>query len=270
MVDDTTIADAVSLAIERARQGRRATPALLATVNAHSVVLADASPRFAEILNSAQLSIPDGMSIVAGARLLGHPLRARVPGVDLVEELCKRSAEAGVSVYFLGGRPGAGARTAARMAARYPGFILAGIDCPPHDFEHNAEENVRVLERIREAAPDILFVALGMPKQEHWIAQNAARSGVAVVMPVGGSFELLGGLIPRAPRWLQNVGLEWLFRMTMEPRRLWRRYLFGNLRFIALMTARLLERAALAGDGAAPRPFKDLKLEGESLGGSLG
>jgi N-acetylglucosaminyldiphosphoundecaprenol N-acetyl-beta-D-mannosaminyltransferase len=243
-VDNTTIDDAAAFAIERARQRRRLGSALLATVNARSVLLAADSPRFGEILNHSALSIPDGMSIVLASRLLGTPLRERVTGVDLVEELCKRCAREKLSVYFLGGRPGAADRTAAVLRERYPGLRLAGTDCPPNDFERDPLERARVLQAIRKAGPDILFVALGMPKQEFWIAESASALEVGVVMPVGGTFELLAGLIPRAPRWLQRLGLEWLFRLIVEPRRLWRRYLIGNARFIALIVRQYFNRSS--------------------------
>jgi len=243
-VDNTTLDGAAAFAIERARQRRHSHPALLATVNARSVLLAADSPPFAEILNYSALSIPDGMSIVLASRLLGTPLRERVTGVDLVEEVCKRCAVEKLRVYFLGGRPGAADRTAAMLTERYPGFLLAGTDCPPHDFERDPAQQQRVLSRIRSAAPDILFVALGMPKQECWIAANSSLLEVGLVMPVGGTFELLAGMIPRAPRWLQRLGLEWLFRMLVEPRRLWRRYLIGNVRFIALIVRQYLNRPA--------------------------
>jgi N-acetylglucosaminyldiphosphoundecaprenol N-acetyl-beta-D-mannosaminyltransferase len=239
-VDNTSIDGAAAFAIERAQQRRRLGPALIATVNARSVLLAADSPPFAEILNHAALAIPDGMSIVLASRLLGTPLRERVTGVDLVEELCKRCAAEKLTVYFLGGRPSAADRTAAVLRQRYPGLQLAGTDCPPNDFERDPLERQRVLSRIRSAAPDILFVALGMPKQEQWIAENSSLLDVGVMMPVGGTFELLAGMIPRAPQWLQRIGLEWLFRLMLEPRRLWRRYLIGNARFIALIVRQYL------------------------------
>jgi N-acetylglucosaminyldiphosphoundecaprenol N-acetyl-beta-D-mannosaminyltransferase len=241
LVDNTTVEDAAAFTIERARQSHLLHPALLATVNARSVFLAADSPRFAEILNHSALSIADGMSVVVASRLLGTPLRARVTGVDLVEELCKCCAREHLSVYFLGGRPGAADRAAALLKTRYPGLLLAGTDCPPYGFEDQPAENERVLRRIRAAAPDILFVALGMPKQEYWIAENGSALNVRIAMPVGGTFELLAGLVPRAPRWLQVIGMEWLFRLVIEPRRLWRRYLIGNARFIALVARQYLE-----------------------------
>ena len=220
----------------RVRQRKQhSSPALLTSVNAQAVLIAAESPRFAEVLNTSAVSIADGMSIVITSRLLGTPLRDRVAGVDLVEEVCKRCADERLSVYFLGGQPGSGYLTATVLRKRYPGLMVAGFDCPPYGFENSRFENARILRRIRNATPDILFVALGTPKQEYWTADNASALDVAVVIPVGGAFEMLAGLVPRAPRWLQLIGMEWLFRLMMEPRRLWRRYLIGNAHFVALI-----------------------------------
>lgn len=253
-VDNTTIEEAAAFAIERARQRQQhSSPALLMSVNAQSVLIASESPRYAEILNTSALSIADGMSVVLVSRLLGIPLQDRVAGVDLVEQVCKRCADHRLSVYFLGGRPGSGYLAAEVLRRRYPGLMVAGFDCPPYGFENSPFENARILQRIRNAAPDILFVALGIPKQEYWVADNASSLGVAIAMPVGGAFELIAALVPRAPRWLQSIGMEWLFRLVMEPRRLWRRYLIGNVHFVALVARQCLatRRKPASSDGIA-------------------
>ena len=242
LVDNTTIKEAGLFAADLARQRPRlSTPALMTSVNAQAVLIAEESKRFAEILNGSALSIADGMSIVIASRLLGTPLHERVAGVDLVEELCKLCALEGLSVYFVGGRPGAASLTAEILVRRYPGLNVAGIDCPPYGFEIVSNENEKVLQRIRTAAPDLLFVALGTPKQEYWTAHNLSELKVAVAIPVGAAFEMIAGLVPRAPRWLQSIGMEWLFRLVLEPRRLWRRYLIGNPRFIRLLARQFLD-----------------------------
>jgi len=242
LVDNATIKDAGIFAAGLARQRpRQSTPALLTSVNAQAVLVAEDSTRFAEILNGSALSIADGMSIVIASRLLGTPLHERVAGVDLVEELCKLCALGGLSVYFVGGRPGAASQTAEILVRRYPELIVAGIDCPPYGFESSPDENEKVLQRIRIAGPDILFVALGTPKQEYWTADNLSELKVAVAIPVGAAFEMIAGLVPRAPRLLQSIGMEWLFRLVLEPRRLWRRYLIGNPRFIKLLARQFLD-----------------------------
>jgi N-acetylglucosaminyldiphosphoundecaprenol N-acetyl-beta-D-mannosaminyltransferase len=242
LVDNTTINQAGRFATDLARRpARLAAPALLTSVNAQAVLVAEESPRFAEIMNSSALSIADGMSIVIASRLLGTPLHERIAGVDLVDELCKLCAREELSVYFIGGRPGAASQTAEILVRRHPGLRVAGIDCPPYGFETDPSENQKVLRRIRLAAPDLLFVALGTPKQEYWTAEHLSDLKVAVAIPVGAAFEMIAGLVPRAPRWLQSIGMEWLFRLALEPLRLWRRYLIGNPRFIKLVVRQFLD-----------------------------
>jgi N-acetylglucosaminyldiphosphoundecaprenol N-acetyl-beta-D-mannosaminyltransferase len=242
LVDNTTIEEAGLFAADLAKQrSRLSAPALMTSVNAQAVLIAEESRQFAEILNGSTLSIADGMSIVIASRLLGTPLHERVAGVDLVEELCKLCALEGLSVYFVGGRPGAASLTAKILVRRYPALVVAGIDCPPYGFETIPDEDEKILQRIRTAAPDVLFVALGTPKQEYWTAQHRSELKVAVAIPVGAAFEMIAGLVPRAPRWLQSIGMEWLFRLVLEPRRLWRRYLIGNPRFIRLLARQYLD-----------------------------
>ena len=242
LVDNTSIKEAGLFAADLAKQrSRLSTPALMTSVNAQAVLIAEESKLFAEILNLSALSIADGMSIVIASRLLGTPLHERVAGVDLVEELCKLCALEGLSVYFVGGRPGAASRTAEILVQRYAGLIVAGVDCPSYGFEIIPDENEQVLQRIRTAAPDLLFVALGTPKQEYWTARHRSELNVAVAIPVGAAFEMIAGLVPRAPRWLQSIAMEWLFRLVLEPRRLWRRYLIGNPRFIRLVARQFLD-----------------------------
>ncbi len=226
----------------RARRDGAEGSALVTTVNAQSALLAADAPRFAGIVNRAALCVADGMSIVFASRLLGTPLQERIAGVDLFAALCKRCASEGLSVYLLGGRPGAADQAAATLRTRHPDLEIAGTDCPPYGFEHDPAEAARVLERIGRAAPDLLFVGLGVPKQEYWLEENAPHLGAAVAMTVGGTFDIVAGFVPRAPHWLQAAGMEWLFRLAIEPRRLWRRYLIGNPRFMLMIARQLLDR----------------------------
>ncbi len=244
LADNITSECAIAFIVERALRDDAESPAIVITLNAQSALLAADEPRFAAILNRGALCLADGMSIVFASRLLGTPLRQRITGVDLTETLCARCAREGLSVYFLGGRPGAADRTAAVLAARYPGLKIAGTGCPPQGFEHDPAGVERIRQRVREAAPDLLFVGFGVPKQEYWLDENAPYLETAVVMSVGGAFELLAGFVPRAPRWLQTIGMEWLFRLAMEPRRLWRRYLIGNTRFVLMIVRQLFAATA--------------------------
>jgi N-acetylglucosaminyldiphosphoundecaprenol N-acetyl-beta-D-mannosaminyltransferase len=141
---------------------------------------------------------------------------------------------------LLGGRPGAADLAVKKLRARYPSLIVAGTCRPPDAFDKNEELLREVAEKIREAHPHFLFVGLGARMQENWMYQHGRKLGVPVSVGVGGSFDVVSGLLPRAPKWMQNWGFEWLFRVAAEPRRLWKRYLIANLRFIAIVLWQLM------------------------------
>lgn len=203
--------------------------------NAFLVSLAYRNAAFATALHGADLCLPDGMSVVWGARLLGHAVPERVPGGEFMERMCALAAQNGLSVYLLGGLPGAAEGAAQALCARYPGLAIAGVDCPPHGFEQDEATHAAVRARIAAAKPDILCVALGAPKQEVWMLDECDTLPVGAVLSVGAALDTLAGLRKRAPAWTHNIGAEWLYRLAMEPHRLWRRYLFGNLRFAAIV-----------------------------------
>ena len=214
-------------------KGRK--PGMIATANAQFAQIARSNQHFRDILREAEIVVADGMSVVMASRLLGHPLPERIAGVDLLMEICKEAAESGLRVYFLGGRPYAAANTAEKMRAMIPALKIAGVDRPPMGFNADEAESMAVVERIRAARPEILFVGFGAPRQEFWMEQHRDELPVKVMIGVGGSFEILSGMKTRAPHWMQHGGLEWLFRLVQEPGRLWRRYLFGNLEFVQMI-----------------------------------
>jgi N-acetylglucosaminyldiphosphoundecaprenol N-acetyl-beta-D-mannosaminyltransferase len=204
------------------------------TLNAQFVQIARNDAEFASIIRGADLCVADGVSLVWACRSLGHPIPGRVNGTDLMVRLCEVAAERACTVYFLGGRPGAAEAAARKLLQDYAGLEIVGIDCPPMGFTNDPEVATDVSARIQQAAPDFLFVGLGAPKQEYWIRDNLGLSA-KVMVGVGGSFELIGGVTKRAPLMMQKTGLEWLWRLVMEPRRLWKRYLVGNSIFIVLV-----------------------------------
>jgi N-acetylglucosaminyldiphosphoundecaprenol N-acetyl-beta-D-mannosaminyltransferase len=152
--------------------------------------------------------------------------------------LCELAALHSFTVYFLGGRPGAAEGAARQLADRFPGLRIAAIDCPPMGFMDDLDLDLATCNRIEQASPDLLFVALGAPMQEFWIHQHL-HLPAKVMIGIGGSFELLSGLTKRAPVFIQNAGCEWLWRLAMEPKRLWRRYLTCNIFFIFLVLRQL-------------------------------
>jgi N-acetylglucosaminyldiphosphoundecaprenol N-acetyl-beta-D-mannosaminyltransferase len=212
------------------------------TPNAAHVVLLQKDERFRRVYDDAFLVVPDGVPLIWAGRLLDRTLPERVNGTDLFEALCAGSAERHLRVFLLGGREGAAAAAAAVLMARHPALEISDVYSPPFGFERDAAECENVVARVNRARPDLLFVGLGAPKQEYWMFDNRDRLDVGVALGIGVSFEFVGGVVRRAPRWMQRAGLEWLFRLVMEPARLWKRYVVGNMQFCFLVARQLLSK----------------------------
>ncbi|MBV8671961.1 MAG: WecB/TagA/CpsF family glycosyltransferase [Acidobacteriaceae bacterium] len=236
-VDRVTMDYAVARIVHHLKHRPTRPPFLIMGPNAQLVTVAAKNTRFAKALQAADLLLPDGISVVLASRLLGEPIPGRVTGGDLMERLCAESSKQGLSVFFLGGLPGAAAGAAMNLQLRYPGLRIAGTYCPPQGFEIDLNESACVRQLVSDAAPDLLCVALGAPKQEIWMHENCSTLPIGAAIAVGAALDTQAGLRKRAPRWTHKVGLEWGYRLAREPRRLWRRYLFGNARF-ALLVAR--------------------------------
>lgn len=194
----------------------------VATINADFAVKARTDPELNKILLEIDMATADGMPLVWGARLLGMHLEGRVTGADLVPALAERSAQKGHTLYFLGAGPGVAAKAADILQARYPGVKIVGIVSPPKSSIFQMDP--QILTDIKEKKPDILLVALGNPKQEKWISLYRQELSVPVMIGVGGTFDFIAGRTKRAPQWMQKRGLEWVFRLIQEPKRLWKRY----------------------------------------------
>jgi N-acetylglucosaminyldiphosphoundecaprenol N-acetyl-beta-D-mannosaminyltransferase len=195
----------------------------IATVNADFVVNSLHDPELRRILQEADMSTADGMPLVWASRLLGGPLKDRVTGADLVPALAERAAAKGYSIFFLGARPGVAAQAAAILQQRNPGLKVAGICSPPPSSVF--EMDPTVVEQIKAARPDILLVAFGNPKQEKWIRMYAPDLPVSIAIGIGGTLDMIVGVTKRAPIWMQRSGLEWLYRLSQEPKRLVKRYI---------------------------------------------
>jgi len=216
-VDGVTLEEAVERAAAFVRDGG---PHQVLTLNPEYLYRALREPHLMEIVRRASLVTADGVGIVWAARVLGRHVPERVTGIDLMTALAARAARERWRVFLLGASPGVADAAAAKLAARFPGFRVAGT----HHGYFAPEDEPELLQKIKAARPDILFVALGAPKQEVWIAQNLDALRVPVVMGVGGSFDVLAGRVRRAPAVLRRLHLEWLGRLLYEPRR-WRRML---------------------------------------------
>lgn len=198
------------------------------TVNLDFLTIASRDERFREIINSADLAVADGMPLVWVSHLKGQPLPGRLTGVELVHECCSIAATLGSGVFLLGAAPGVADRAASRLQQRYPGLRVVGTFSPPFRPMTGGEDE-SLVARIRDAAPDFLFVALGAPRQDLWIFEHRDRIRVPVAIGVGCVLDLYAGTVSRAPSWMQRAGLEWGFRLAQEPTRLWRRYILDDL-----------------------------------------
>jgi N-acetylglucosaminyldiphosphoundecaprenol N-acetyl-beta-D-mannosaminyltransferase len=210
------------------------------TANAQFYVLAEERQDFRECIQGADYVCADGVSIVLACKWLGRAKATRIPGVDLVSDLCKEAASVGLKVFFLGGNPGSAERSAAILTERFPGLQVAGISCPPKGFQSNPEVLGQVLSEIRESQAAILFVALGAPFQEFFIQDHVRPMNIPVAIGIGGSLDILAGEFKRAPQYVQRLGLEWAYRLAQEPRRLARRYIVGNTLFLFYLVRYLL------------------------------
>ena len=219
-------------------------PEYVVTPNAMHIVSLQADPLFQEIYRQAFLVVPDGVSLIWSAQFLNTPLNGRVNGTDLFEQLCAAAAETGLKVFLLGGRAGAADAAKHVLETRHPCLNIVGTHCPPYGFESQPTELAAINAKIKSVQPDLLFVGLGAPKQEKWIAANYQELSVPISVGIGVSFELVADMVSRAPVWMQKTGLEWLFRLIVEPKRLWKRYIVGNPLFILLV---LKQRLRLPG-----------------------
>lgn len=216
--------------------------AYVVTPNAHHIVLLQKNAHFREIYEHALLVVPDGVPLLWAAKILGQKLLGRVNGTDLLEVLCEEASTRGLRIFLLGGREGAADAAAAILRKRHPELTICGTYCPRIGFEADPEENSKIVRTINEARADLLFVGLGAPKQEYWMFDNRDRLDVRVSLGIGVSFEFIAGVVKRAPRWMQVVGLEWLFRLCSEPKRLWKRYTVGNGKFCMIIAREFLGR----------------------------
>jgi N-acetylglucosaminyldiphosphoundecaprenol N-acetyl-beta-D-mannosaminyltransferase len=229
-------------------------PTVVACCNVHSVMTARRDTAVAHALRSADIATPDGVPLVWALRRLGRPAQQRVYGPDLMRAALREGVARGWRHYLYGATPDTLARLVAACEELAPGVVIAGTHAPPFRPETPQERTV-VLDDIRASGADMVWVGLGMPKQELWITEVANQLPGVALLGVGAAFDLLSGTIPQAPPALQRLGLEWAFRLVQEPRRLWRRYVVNNPAYLLLLGAQLASgalrrRAAGAGEAA--------------------
>jgi N-acetylglucosaminyldiphosphoundecaprenol N-acetyl-beta-D-mannosaminyltransferase len=215
------------------------------------------------VLNSAGLVTPDGMPLVWLSRLHKFKHVERVYGPDLMLALCERSVSKGYRHFLYGGVEGVPERLAGVLQRRFPGLRVVGAYSPPFR-PFRDEEDERVVQMLNEADPDIIWVGLSTPKQERWMADHVNRVTSPVLIGVGAAFDFHSGRKKQAPRWMQRSGLEWLFRLVTEPRRMWRRYLINNPLFVLLVMRQLLglKRYPDPGSPLAPNSSQKRRVGG--------
>jgi N-acetylglucosaminyldiphosphoundecaprenol N-acetyl-beta-D-mannosaminyltransferase len=198
----------------------------------HTVMACQEDPELRAAILASDFTVPDGQPLVWALNALGHDLEDRVYGPDLMDKACERAARTGQRFYLYGGRnQGALVELTRMLRLRYPGLKIVGGTAPV--FRPLTEdEETAIAAEINRAAPDVVWVGIGVPRQEKWMARMRPRLDAAVLVGVGAAFDFHAGLVPQAPQWLQRSGMEWAFRLAMEPRRLWRRYARYNPRFI--------------------------------------
>jgi N-acetylglucosaminyldiphosphoundecaprenol N-acetyl-beta-D-mannosaminyltransferase len=228
-VQDLSTEDLCAEICSRIRTGRKA---VISNANVNAMNLACRMKWFRDFLNRCDTVFCDGYGVIVGAYLLGRRLRHRNTYADLMWHLAETAQEHDFSLFFLGASPGVAEMAAERLRGFYPRLRIAGVFHGFFDKAAGARENERVIALINERRPDILIVGFGMPVQEKWLAENLCRLEIKVAMPGGAVFDYMSGRIRRAPRWMTDHGLEWLGRLLIEPRRLWRRYLLGNPQFL--------------------------------------
>jgi N-acetylglucosaminyldiphosphoundecaprenol N-acetyl-beta-D-mannosaminyltransferase len=238
-VHDVAPSDTLAIAEDWIAHSERA---YLCHANVHGVMEARRDRGLREAYAAAGLVVADGVPLVWVGRLLGQRAVRRVYGPDFMLLLAERAAARGYRVFFYGGASGVAADLAAQFSRRFPGLRVVGAESPPFR-SLTAEEDAATVARINASGADIVWVGLGCPKQERWMAEHRAALTAPVLIGVGAAFDFHTGRVLQAPRWLMPLGLEWLYRLIQEPRRLWRRYLLYNPLFVLLVAGQLLRGA---------------------------
>lgn len=209
--------------------------AYVVTPNIDHIVQLETNKELQDVYDNANLILTDGKPLLWIAKLYKTPIKEKISGSDLFPLLCKMAATKGYRMFFLGAEDGIAAKAAEELTNRYSGLQVVGIYSPPFGFEKDGKEMERIENMIKQAKPHILIVGLGCPKQEKFIYHNRERLGVPISLGLGASFDFEAGNIKRAPKWMADHGLEWLFRITQDPKRMFKRYIIDDRKIINLI-----------------------------------
>lgn len=245
--DAVTMAQAVEAVVGASEQGRGG---WVITSNLDHLYRARKDAEFRAMLDDADLLVADGMPLIWASRLSGRPLPERVAGSSMVGPVAEQSAQRGLSLFLLGGNPGVADEAAEVLKKQYPGLSVVGTDCPPMGFEKDPAYMQSLKDRLVTASPDIVYVALGSPKQERLIRDLRGVLPQAWWLGIGISLSFITGEVQRAPSWMQGLGLEWVHRLVQEPKRLGKRYLVDGLPFAMVLLAGGLRDRFKGGGGS--------------------
>jgi N-acetylglucosaminyldiphosphoundecaprenol N-acetyl-beta-D-mannosaminyltransferase len=238
LIDYDRTLDWIATTVEARERG------YICVCNVHTVTAANEDDDLRQALLSSSMNVPDGQPLVWALNALGHPLGGRVYGPELMARACDRAISGNQRFYLYGGRnQGALVQLALNLRRRYPGVRIVGGYSPPHR-PLTDEESEAVTSEINRSGADVVWVGIGVPKQEKWMAEMRGRLAAPVLVGVGAAFDFHAGLVPQAPSWIQEAGLEWAFRLMHEPRRLWRRYVRYNPRFVSAFALQLARQRA--------------------------
>lgn len=231
-VDNLTMDEAVQR-IEQLILSKK--PSYVVTPNVDHIVKLEEDKEFQDVYKEADLILTDGMPLIWISKLKKNPIKEKVSGSDLFPRVCKLAADKGYKVFLLGAAEGVAVRAAENLRAKYNGLNIIGTYSPSYGFEKKEDEIQKIIELINEVKPDILAVGLGAPKQEKFLYNYRKQLNVPVSLAIGASIDFEAGNMSRAPKWMQNIGLEWLYRLYQEPRRMAKRYLIDDVKIIKLL-----------------------------------
>jgi N-acetylglucosaminyldiphosphoundecaprenol N-acetyl-beta-D-mannosaminyltransferase len=226
-VNNVTMTEAIDWMVER--MSGELPPAQVAFVNADCANIAYKNEEYRTVLESSDFVLADGIGMKLAGKLLRQEIKQNVNGTDLFPRLCAALEGTGRGIYFLGAQPGVVDRVAEWVQNNYPNVTISGTQ---HGYYENDEESA-VIEKIRASGAGMIMIAFGAPRQDLWVARHLSEMGVPVAMGVGGLFDFYSGNKPRAPQWVREIGMEWVFRLAVEPQRLWKRYVVGNVIFLS-------------------------------------
>ena len=220
-IDNITMEQAIDAAMQLVKEKKNA---YVVTPNLDHIVMLENDNLFRDVYANANLILADGKPLIWISKYLKNPIIEKISGSDFFPNVCKKAAEQGYSIFILGAAEGIAAKAAERLMSSYNNLKIVGTYSPPIGFEKNPIETSRVLEMINASNPDILAVALGSPKGEKFIYQNLEKLNVPLSMSIGATIDFIAGKVKRCPKWMSNLGLEWLYRIYKEPKRMWKRY----------------------------------------------